>query len=106
MTALAGWENFYAIVGSSASAPIGLQSVVITLIANRPVRTNQQQAGGAFATPTVVHYLCSAFLLAGVQCAPGSRGTVLVNILIGSRVSISERSHTLPSVLQRLQVIS
>ena len=32
MTALAGWENFCAIVGSSAGAPIGLRFVVITLI--------------------------------------------------------------------------
>jgi len=34
MTALDGWENFYVIVGSSAGALIGLQFVVITLIAN------------------------------------------------------------------------
>jgi hypothetical protein len=35
MTALAGWESFYVIVGSSAGALIGLQFVVITLIADR-----------------------------------------------------------------------
>jgi len=29
MTALAGWENFYVMVGSSAGALIGLQFVVI-----------------------------------------------------------------------------
>jgi hypothetical protein len=34
MTTLAGWENFYVIVGSSAGALIGLQFVVITLIHN------------------------------------------------------------------------
>jgi hypothetical protein len=37
MTPLAGWENFYVIVGSSAGALIGLQFVVITLIADLPV---------------------------------------------------------------------
>ncbi len=37
MTGLAGWENFYVIVGSSAGALIGLQFVVITLIAETPV---------------------------------------------------------------------
>ena len=37
MTALAGWENFYVIVGSSAGALIGLQFVVITLIADTPL---------------------------------------------------------------------
>ena len=36
MTALDGWENFYVIVGSSAGALIGLQFVVLTLIAERP----------------------------------------------------------------------
>lgn len=38
MTALAGWENFYVIVGSSAGALIGLQFVVVTLIADVPIR--------------------------------------------------------------------
>ena len=36
MPALTEWENFYVIVGSSAGALIGLQFVVITLIAERP----------------------------------------------------------------------
>jgi hypothetical protein len=55
MTALAGWENFYVIVGSSAGALIGLQFVVITLIADMPIRGGQE-AGEAFATPTIVHF--------------------------------------------------
>jgi len=38
MTLLSGWENFYVIVGSSAGALIGLQFVVVTLIAERPPR--------------------------------------------------------------------
>ena len=50
MTALSGWESFYVIVGSSAGALIGLQFVVITLIANRPTAPGQAQAGDAFAT--------------------------------------------------------
>ena len=37
MTALSGWENFYVIVGSSAGALIGLQFVVMTLIADMPL---------------------------------------------------------------------
>lgn len=55
MTALAGWENFYVIVGSSGGALIGLQFVVVTLIGNRPI-AGQTQASDAFATPTVVHF--------------------------------------------------
>jgi hypothetical protein len=71
MTALARWENFYVIVGSSAGALIGLQFVVITLIANRPIVRGQAEAGAAFATPTIVHF-CAALLLAGIQTAPWS----------------------------------
>jgi len=37
MTAIDGWENFYVIVGSSAGALIGLQFVVIALIAEAPI---------------------------------------------------------------------
>ena len=56
MTALAAWENFYVIVGSSAGALIGLQFVVITLIADMPIGANAAQAGSASATPTIVHF--------------------------------------------------
>lgn len=69
MTALAGWENFYVIVGSSAGALIGLQFVVITLIASRPVGGGTAQAGAAFATPTIVHFGV-VLLLSAVINAP------------------------------------
>jgi hypothetical protein len=81
MTPLAGWENFYVIVGSSAGALIGLQFVVITLIADRPMITGQAQAGAAFATPTIVHF-CAVLLLAGVQSAPW-RAVVPVAVIWG-----------------------
>jgi hypothetical protein len=57
MTATAGWENFYVIVGSSAGALIGLQFVVITLIADMPIGESTAQASSAFATPTIVHFV-------------------------------------------------
>jgi len=56
MTALTAWQNFYLVVGSSAGALIGLQFVVIALIADTPLGRNEEQAGQAFATPTVVHF--------------------------------------------------
>ncbi len=37
MTALSGWQNFYMIVGSSAGCLIGLQFVVMALVANMPI---------------------------------------------------------------------
>jgi hypothetical protein len=67
MTPLAGWENFYVIVGSSAGALIGLQFVVITLIADLPIVRGQPEAGEAFATPTVVHFGAALFLAAAVS---------------------------------------
>jgi hypothetical protein len=69
MTALTGWENFYVIVGSSAGALIGLQFVVITLIAEIPIVRDVERAGSAFATPTIVHF-GAVLLLAAVISAP------------------------------------
>ena len=64
MTPLHGWENFYVIVGSSAGALIGLQFVVITLIAEIPLTQADAQAGDAFSTPSVVHFAVVLFLSA------------------------------------------
>jgi len=69
MTALAGWENFYVIVGSSAGALIGLQFVVMALIAGMPRPPGAAQAGSAFATPTVVHF-ATVLLLSAALSAP------------------------------------
>lgn len=69
MTELAGWSNFFVIVGSSAGALIGLQFVVITLVSTMPHTPGQEQAGGAYATPTIVHF-GSVLLLAAVLSAP------------------------------------
>jgi hypothetical protein len=69
MSPLNGWENFYVIVGSSAGALIGLQFVVITLIAGRPVARGEAQAGAAFSTPSVVHFGV-VLLLSAVVSAP------------------------------------
>jgi hypothetical protein len=63
MSELAKWDNFYVIVGSSAGALIGLQFVVLTLIANRPF-TGSAEAGAAFGSPTVVHFGVVLFLSA------------------------------------------
>src|SRR5262245_23967255 len=69
MTALAGWQNFYVIVGSSAGALIGLQFVALSLITNTPTPGVDADAGGAFATPTIVHF--GAVLgLSGIVSAP------------------------------------
>lgn len=65
---LAEWESFYVIVGSSGAALIGLQFVVMTLIAGLPARPSAATLS-AFGTPTVVH-LSSALLVSAVMSAP------------------------------------
>jgi len=68
MPVLNGWGNFYVVAGSAAGALIGLQFVVLTLIANRPP-LRAADAGAAFATPTVVHFGVVLFLSA-IACIP------------------------------------
>jgi hypothetical protein len=46
MNALAGWQNFYVIVGSSAGALIGLQFVVMSLIVDRTGRQRGSKQDG------------------------------------------------------------
>jgi hypothetical protein len=68
MAELAGWDSFYVIVGSAAGALIGLQFVVITLVAQRPP-PRAAEAGAAFATPTTMHF-GAALLLSALLRAP------------------------------------
>jgi hypothetical protein len=68
MSELAEWDSFYVIVGSAAGALIGLQFVVMTLIADRPP-LRAPQAGSAFLTPTIVHF-GAALLLSALLRAP------------------------------------
>ena len=65
---LSAWESFYVIVGSSGGALIGLQFVVITLIADRRPITSPGSVA-AFGTPTVVH-LTMALIVSAVMSAP------------------------------------
>ena len=69
MLELADWNSFYVIVGSSAGALIGLQFVVIALIAETPNARADAQAGAAFSTPSVVHFAV-ALLLSAIISAP------------------------------------
>ncbi len=68
MAEFAEWDSFYVIVGSAAGALIGLQFVVMTLIAERPP-LRAAEAGAAFATPTIVHF-GTALLLSALLRAP------------------------------------
>jgi len=62
------WESFYVVVGSSGAALIGIQFVVMTLIANMRERPTAESLS-AFGTPTVVH-LAGALLVSAIMSAP------------------------------------
>jgi hypothetical protein len=81
MTAIREWGTFYAIVGSSAGALIGLQFVVMTLIANMPLTQGDTQPGHTFTTPTVVHFGV-VLLLSAAGSAPWE-GVKTVAVLWG-----------------------
>jgi hypothetical protein len=65
---LSEWQSFYVIVGSSGAALIGIQFVVMTLIANMRERPTADTVS-AFGTPTVVH-LAGALLISAIMSAP------------------------------------
>jgi hypothetical protein len=65
---LTTWQNFYVIIGSAAATLTGLMFVVMTLTARiRDRRSNEAQ--GAFASPTVVHF-CIVLFVAAILSAP------------------------------------
>lgn len=99
MPALKEWESFYVILGSSAGALIGLQFVVMTLLADVPLK-DAERAGSTFATPTIVHF-GTVLMLSALACAPwpgisapaavwglgGIAGAAYVAIVAGRMVS-------------------
>ncbi|HET7766939.1 MAG TPA: hypothetical protein VFK92_17770 [Burkholderiales bacterium] len=62
------WESFYVIVGSAAGALIGLQFVVLTLLAEKP-QLSTAEGGAAYLTPTIVHF-GAVLLLSAVLRVP------------------------------------
>lgn len=79
MPDLASWDGFFIIIGSSAGALIGLQFVVMTLIAER-TPPHAAEAGPAFATPTIVHF-GAVLLLSAILSAPWQGITIVAAIL-------------------------
>jgi hypothetical protein len=71
------WESFYVIVGAAAGALIGVQFVVMTLIAEAPP-ARIEEAGPAFATPTIVHFSAALLLCALVRIPWESTAPVAV----------------------------
>lgn len=68
MSPFENWDSFYVIVGGAAGALIGLQFVVITLIAQRPP-PRIAEASPVFSTPTIVHF-CAVLGVAAIMRVP------------------------------------
>jgi hypothetical protein len=66
MAALAEWDSFYVIMGAAAGTLIGLQFVVMTLIAGGPNLPGPETAS-AFGAPTIVHFGAVLFLAAALR---------------------------------------
>lgn len=67
---LAGWEDFYVIVGSSAGGLTGLTFVVIALV--RDAGKIRPTGVRAFVTPTILHF-CAVLALASFLSMPHQR---------------------------------
>jgi len=80
-SAIAAWESFYVIIGSSGAALTGLQFVVIALIAESEVKSTDREIA-AFGTPTIVHF-CAVLLIAGILSAPW-QGLSSVSLVLGA----------------------
>jgi hypothetical protein len=78
---MAGWESFYVIIGSSGAALIGIQFLVVTLVANMRRRPPAESVN-AFASPTVVHFTV-ALLIAAIMSAPW-RSLVSVSVAVAA----------------------
>ena len=70
------WENYYAIVGSSAAALTGLQFVVIALISGNTAVKGGEHEIKAFGSPQVVHF-CAVLLIAAICATPRQSATSL-----------------------------
>jgi hypothetical protein len=94
---LANWDNFYVIVGSSAGALIGLQFVVMTLIAEDKRATNKSIS--AFGTPTVIHFsatlLISAMMSAPWESIAGLRAALGIFGILGMAYAVRATLHAI-----------
>ncbi len=104
MPGFAEWESFYVIVGTAAGALIGLQFVVMTLLADKP-QVASPEAGAAFSTPNVVHFSAALLLSAlmripwhGIGIAAVAWGVIgvagLIYLVIVTRRMRSQRAYT------------
>lgn len=91
MSELNAWDSFYVIVGSASGGLVGLQFVVMTLIAEKPP-VRAPEAGSTFATPTVMHF-SSVLLLSAMLRAPW--GAVLPAAVLSGLLGVAGAAYSL-----------
>jgi hypothetical protein len=88
--ALADWQSFYVLVGSSAGALTGLTFVVITISAERGEETGSASTRltgtRVFITPTAVHF-GAALWLSALLCVPGQTALSLAILLAATGIA-------------------
>jgi hypothetical protein len=88
--ALADWQSFYTLVGSSAGALTGLTFVVITISAERGEDTGSASTRltgtRVFITPTAVHF-GAALWVSALLCIPGQTAVELAVLLAATGVA-------------------
>lgn len=83
MAELTQWDSFYVIMGTAAGTLIGLQFVVMTLIAGSPNLPGPETAS-AFGAPTIVHFGAVLFLGAALRMPwPGMTSVMILLMLAG-----------------------
>jgi len=88
---LNAWDSFYVIVGSASGGLVGLQFVVMTLIAEKPP-VRAPEAASAFTTPTVMHF-SSVLLLSALLRAPW--GAILPAAILCSLLGVAGAVYSL-----------
>jgi hypothetical protein len=83
---LAGWDNFYVIVGSAAGGLTGLTFVVIALI--RDARSVREDGLRAYVSPTMVHF-GGVLALAAYMSMPHQRiATISAGFVLGGLAGV------------------
>ena len=98
-TLLAGWDNYYVILGSSAGGLTGLTFVVITLI--RDAQRVSLTGVNTYVTPTIVHFSGVLALAAFFSMPHQHPATVSLGLAVGGLAGLiysALLAHRLPRV--------
>jgi hypothetical protein len=95
---LAGWDNFYVIIGSSAGGLTGLTFVVIALVRD----AERVQPGGLkiFVTPTIVHFAAVLALSAFMSVPHQGLLSISAGLAIGGLAGLAYSAFIAANILR------